>query len=237
MARVFDAPIITNDQSIERLLSAPLPVLILFWRENIPEAINQEMKHIAEQEAGDLIVAKVNTRDNPEAANRFDARQLTLVGVRNGDEVTRAAMPDASDIKAHVNYLLGRGERPARKETAHSKAKVHNGADSRPVAVTDAAFDEMVLQSPLPTLVDFWAPWCGPCHAVAPVLDKLARENAGRLRIAKVNVDQNTHYAGMYGVQGIPTLLLVKDGKVVDRIVGAMPEPALRGRVEHFLNS
>lgn len=236
MARVFDAPIITNDQSIERLLSAPLPVLILFWREDIPETVNQEMKRIAEQEAGDLIVAKVNTHDNPEAASRFDAHRLTLVGVRDGKEITRAVAPDASEIPAYAAYLLGRGEKPAQREPAHS-AKVHNGADSRPVAVTDASFDEMVLHSPLPTLVDFWAPWCGPCHAVAPVLDKLARENAGRLRVAKVNVDQNTHYAGMYGVQGIPTLLLVKNGKVVDRIVGAMPEPSLRGRVEHFLNS
>ena len=85
-----------------------------------------------------------------------------------------------------------------------------------PIHVSDGTFEKAVLKSPLPVLVDFWAPWCGPCRMVAPVLDKLAKEYAGRLIVGKVNVDNDRLHAGGYGVQGIPTLLFVKDGQVVE---------------------
>lgn len=240
MSRVFDAPIITNDQSIDRLLAAPLPILLLLWRQDFPDDVNRMMKLIAGREAGRLIVAKVNASDNPEAARRFGVKHsLVLVGLLSGDEITRAEMPDQADVEQHAEFLLGRRERPAaRRREAQPRPTnhVHNGTDSRPQAVTDATFEQAVLRSPLPVLVDFWAPWCGPCRIVAPILDRLARDYAGRLRIAKVNVDQNSHYAGVYGVQGIPTLLLVQNGVVVDRLVGALPEPQLRSRIEKLLN-
>jgi len=101
-----------------------------------------------------------------------------------------------------------------------------------PIHVSDATFDKTVLQSPLPVIVDFWAPWCGPCRMVAPVLDKLAKDYAGRLVVAKVNVDNDTQYAGRYGVQGIPTMLFVKGGQVVETVVGFRPEAFLKERAE-----
>ena len=104
-----------------------------------------------------------------------------------------------------------------------------------PIHVTDAAFEKTVMQSTLPTIVDFWAPWCGPCRMVAPVLDKLAKENAGKLVVAKVNTDDNPEWAMKFGVQGIPTMLFVADGKVVHRQVGALPEPMLRDVVGQFM--
>jgi len=106
---------------------------------------------------------------------------------------------------------------------------------SEPVHVTDAAFDKTVLQSDLPVIVDFWAPWCGPCRMVGPILDKLAKEYAGKLVIAKVNTDENPAWAGKYGVQGIPTMLFVSGGKVIHRQVGALPEPVLRTVLTQFL--
>jgi thioredoxin 1 len=106
-----------------------------------------------------------------------------------------------------------------------------------PVHVTDAAFEKAVLQSQLPVIVDFWAPWCGPCKMVGPILDKIAKEYAGKLIVSKVNTDENSEWATKFGVQGIPTMLFVSGGKVVHQQVGSVPEPYLRDMVDEFLNS
>lgn len=106
---------------------------------------------------------------------------------------------------------------------------------NEPIHVTDAAFEKTVLESSLPVIVDFWAPWCGPCKMVAPTLDKLAKDHAGELLVAKVNTDENPEWATQYGVQGIPTMLLIYGGKIVNRQVGALPEPMLREIVDQFL--
>lgn len=106
---------------------------------------------------------------------------------------------------------------------------------SEPLHVTDAAFDSTVLKSSLPVLVDFWAPWCGPCRMVAPILEKIAKDYDGRLIVAKVNTDEDSQWAMQYGVQGIPTMLFIADGKIVHRQVGAVPEPVLRQVVDQFL--
>ncbi len=116
---------------------------------------------------------------------------------------------------------------------------------SEPIHVSDAEFETKVLNAALPVVVDFpwhrplgqvWAPWCGPCRMVAPVLEGIAREYDGRLLVAKVNTDEHPQWAMRYGVQGIPTLLFVSGGRVVDRQVGAAPASTLRARVDTFLN-
>jgi len=107
---------------------------------------------------------------------------------------------------------------------------------SEPVHVSDAAFEKTVLQSALPTIVDFWAPWCTPCRMVAPTLEKLAKEYAGELLVTKVNTDENPEWAQKYGVQGIPTMLFVAKGKIIHRQVGALPEPMLRDIVVQFMD-
>ncbi len=107
---------------------------------------------------------------------------------------------------------------------------------SEPVHVKDAQFEESVLKSTIPVIVDFWAPWCGPCKMVAPVLDKIAREQAGKLIVAKVNTDEDPEWATRFGVQGIPTMLFVANGKVVHRQVGALPEKMLRDVLDQFMD-
>ena len=106
---------------------------------------------------------------------------------------------------------------------------------NEPIHVTDAAFEQTVLQSKIPVIVDFWAPWCGPCKMVAPILDKLAKEYEGKIVIAKVNTDENQEWMMKYGIQGIPTMLFFANGKLIHRQVGALPERMLRDIVGQFM--
>jgi len=103
---------------------------------------------------------------------------------------------------------------------------------STPIHVTDDSFEQDVLQTDLPTIVDFWAVWCAPCVYIAPILEDIAAEHDGQLKIAKLNIDENPNTVGMYGIMSIPTLLVFKDGQPVERIVGYMPKERLMDKIK-----
>jgi len=107
---------------------------------------------------------------------------------------------------------------------------------SKPIEVNDSNFDQMVLQAKMPVLVDLWAPWCAPCHMVAPVVEELASEYDGRVSFAKLNVDQNPRTASRYGIMSIPTLLIFKDGKPLSNIVGFRPKAELKRSLDAALS-
>jgi thioredoxin 1 len=251
----FDTPINTNDQSLDRVLANPLPVLLVLSPDAGSPALKSALDDMAKAEAGKLIVARVNTRENPNTAARFGAHGGTLlVTWKDGKEQVRLEEPTLDQIRAAADHLLGRGPAPratprpepraeprpqprrAGGTAGASRAGTQTAVAGEPITVSEANFEQQVLRSAEPVLVDFWAPWCGPCRMIAPTLEKLAREYAGKLTVAKLNVDENQQISMQYGVQGIPFLMLFKGGKPVNQLVGAHPEPNIRRMVEQALN-
>lgn len=103
------------------------------------------------------------------------------------------------------------------------------------VQVTDSSFKQDVLESEIPVLVDFWAPWCGPCRMVAPVVDEISEQYDGQVKVVKLNTDENPSVASQYGIRSIPTLMIFKDGQRVDMVVGAVPKTTLANTLEKYL--
>jgi thioredoxin 2 len=110
-----------------------------------------------------------------------------------------------------------------------------DGLFDRPVTVTDATFRDEVASHPGGVLVDCWAPWCGPCRIISPLVEQLASEYAGRLKVTKLNVDENRLIASQYGIQSIPTLLLFRNGRLMDRLVGALPRPEIERHLRSII--
>jgi thioredoxin len=232
MASPFTAPLNSGDESFDRVVAAGLPVLVSFWRDKLEPALDSQLAYRAEQDAGKLLIVKIKLDENPKLAQRYHVTSPTLITLQGGEEQSRVEYPSPGDVRPHTDYLLGRGPKPV---SENKRAPAGEGAAGRPVNVTDADFAKQVLQSELPVIVDFWAPWCGPCRMVSPTLEKLAREYAGRMRVAKLNVDENPRTQYEYQVQSIPLMLFVKKGRVVDSLIGAHPEANIRAKLEKML--
>lgn len=222
----------TNTQSIDRILNAGLPVMLIFWRPSSPPVQDQELQELARRYAGRAILARVNADDEPALVQRFRVATTPLyLLVRNGKPEIALASEEARQNVAGwlAHFIEGK---PQPKTTPRPSAQA--ASDGKPLILTDATFDQTINQ-PLPVLVDFWAPWCGPCRMVAPSVEKLAQEFAGRAVVGKLNVDENQMTAQRYRVMSIPTLIIFKNGQPVDQIVGVQPYPALQQRLAKTL--
>ncbi len=239
----IDSVIHTNQLSIDRVLKAGVPVVLVFWEQHRPiaKAVEDQLDRLAKQYAGKALIAKVDVREETELLRRFGVSQPpAIVYTRNGEPIERVPQPnDPAAVQAWLEYLTAGGPRPATSAPTNTATHTNGvratgpspaGATGSPVTLTDANFAQMVSGSK-PVLVDFWAEWCGPCRMVAPSVEQLAREYAGRAVVGKLNVDENPQTAGRYNIMSIPSLLIFKNGAVVDQIVGAQPLDALRQRL------
>lgn len=231
MTRVFDTPLLTTDQSWERVLAAGLPVALLMTNDTTPAQLERPLRELASKYAGELLVVKAPIDDNPDIRGRYTVRRPpTLITIREGNLQAKQESVTPTLLREHVAHLLGKGPEPELPD-----AGVEGAPDGSPVELTDANFDQMVVGADLPVLVDFWAPWCGPCRMVEPIVERLAQESAGDLRVGKVNVDENPRTAARFGITGIPSMIVFEGGEVVDQWTGALPEPQLRSRLSRWL--
>jgi thioredoxin len=228
-----DVITLTNMTELEDALHSELPLMLLVWNgETLRTDVRTALDKAARENPGRLLVVKFDASKAPDVAERFGlGKHPLLIGWVNGEELARRNRPWNTDVQGMTEMLLTYAPADVPKTVVEKVP-----ADNKPVKVTDKTFQQEVLDCPLPVLVDFWAEWCGPCKQVAPILEKLAGEFAGKVRIAKVDVDANPALSQAFRIMSIPTLMFVKNGKIVGQQAGALPEHILRDAIKQLIN-
>lgn len=228
-----ELPVLTTLAAVEAELKAPVPVLLLVWHDRPPRRDTEiALKEAADKYGQRMRAYIVDARHDPALVERFGLGQHPiLVGWYGGEEHIRRNRPWNTDVIGIVEQMLALVPVPAGAEQPPAPP----AGNDKPIHVTAETFVEKVLKSPIPVIVDFWADWCQPCKMVAPILDKLAKEYAGKVRIAKVDVDANPELAGQFNIRSIPTLMFVKNGKILGQSAGAAPEAALRDVIQQLI--
>ena len=228
-----------NATQLQTALADNKPALIWVGAngESPPTDVKKALEAASKDYAGQLHVMIASVRDTPDIKEQFSVgKRAVVVGWFDGEVVSRRQRPWAGDIQSLAEQLASLVPPPLTEENDNAMNGISKKEiDMAPVTVTDATFETDVLKHDLPVLVDFWAEWCGPCKMVAPVLEKLAGEYAGKVRIAKVDVDANPGLAQAFRIMSIPTLMFIKEGKIVGQQAGALPEPVLRDALEQLI--
>jgi thioredoxin len=212
---------------LQDVLASQEPVIMML---NRGESLAADVRKALESaQASGLKVVKVNIEQQPDFASTFDVGKYPVLMVWHcGDVVSRKSRPWGTDAVELVGVAQKLQPAPAAGATPKPAAPPKAEVASKPIEVTDKTFMEKVINSPIPVIVDFWADWCGPCKMVAPIFDKLAAEFAGRVLVAKVDVDANPMLSQQFRISSIPTMMFVKNGKIVGQSAGAAPEAAIR---------
>jgi len=237
---VFSTPIHTSEQSIDRVLATGLPLMLVFEQPDcaVCRQLEPALEQLAGTYAGRVLIARINHSASPVLARRYQITNLPgLVFVKHGQVLAQAAgAANQASLRPWFDYLTYGGIMPAVPQGPVSSpggipraaAHVAPGDAAGPLPLSDATFDQLIGRDDRPVLVDFWAPWCGPCRALAPTIAQMAREFAGRALIASVNVDENPGVASRFGIISIPTLCVFRKGQMVERLVGAQSAPVVR---------
>jgi thioredoxin 1 len=210
-----------------------LPLLICIWAgESLRTDLRTALDKAAKENTGRFIVIKADAgRDSALAARYEVGKHPLLLGIVGNEILFRRSRPWDTDVPTVVEALLKHAPAAA-PVAAPPKQTVITG---KTVAVFDNTFEAEVLQSELPVLIDFWADWCQPCKMVAPILDKLAKEFAGQIKIAKVDTEKNPTLSATFRIQSIPLLMFVKGGRIVGQQAGALPEHVLRDAIKQLI--
>jgi thioredoxin 1 len=252
----FTTPIHTSEQSIDRVLNTGVPVVLVFWRKDCAPCaqLNPVLDELARVYADKTLIAKVDASDNPGLIRRYNVTHLPSMRFIQDERVLAQATGAVSEasLRSWLDALL-KGNRNVPAPSGQSvplagATRPYGGQQSdstprppsangtiQPIELTDATFDRLIKQNEQPALVDFWAPWCGPCRMLAPAVEQLAREFAGRATVAKLNIDDHPRIAQRYGIQSIPAVYVFRDGQVVDRVIGVQPAGVLRQALERHV--
>jgi len=215
-----------DDSNIKKILGQKQPaIVVLYDGSSKDKPLHDALKREAKKRGDDLLVIKIDASQNPDSLARFDNPQtlpalVTLTKAFFGRSTkTCAEAVRPSDIRAHIAHLLDDQPLPEDEEEHGDDAAVNSSAKK----VTETTFRKDVLKSKTPVLVDFWAEWCGPCKTISPFIDTLADKYAGKVKVMKLNVDENKQLANRFQVQSIPTFILFDGGQPVERFSGSNP--------------
>jgi thioredoxin len=238
-------PITLNDANLDETLAGEKPVLLLLSTgDGLRGDFSAAFKKAVDEHT-DILFAQIDPQANPETAARFEVSDKpVMIGWYHDEQIVRRSRPWGSDVPLAIEMLQNafKAQNPdvvdvddvkEDEETMSTTQVVEN----TPFIVTDDTFEAEVINysRQMPVLVDFWAEWCGPCKMVSPVLEKLAAEFAGKIRIAKVNVDENPGLSQAFRIMSIPNFMAVKDGTIVFNQPGAFPEAAFRDLIDQLI--